>query len=365
MMPLRQDALEQARFRQDAATLLNLGARGRFESASFTLVGRTCVRGRRGALWNEWTLRFDDGRTAFLAESAAGLTIYDEGSIVPAFGALIAGAPLDTGFVVVERGEATRFAQWGTVDESPTTYAYADLSSQSAVATIDFGAASSAAAPSSAGVRLAEAPRVFVGRPVTAGELGLSLIAGAHPPLVAAPDVSRPAGVEVWLEPGDEGELDGSRYRVFGMTSRSANAEELQSCWEEYFLFAPDVGARWLVVADGHWSFSEPVEPGRIGAHAISDTNSVVLDGLVYTAAPKVIARIDWASGELPWEVSIGETSRVQDFSCPSSTLTRESTDDEVAWTRSRYLAPDVVAKAFGKRSLPRPVGTGPREPRQ
>jgi hypothetical protein len=336
---------------REASTVLELGARGDVAGTPFTVVGCTNIRGRRGVLWNEWNLRCDDGRMFFLAESAGALTLYEEGSITPALGELVIGGPVDTGFIVVERGEATRVARWGEVEDAPATYAYADLSSRSgAVATIDFGG--TATSPS----------RVFVGRRVTFSELGLSSVRVASPRLVLVPELSRPNGVETWLDVGDEGELDDTRYRVLGMLSRRADGGTgAPVSWDEYLLFAPRTGLRWLVVSDGHWTFVETIDAAQVDDPA-GEGETITLDGVTYAALSEGEARVEWATGTLPWAIEIGETSHVKDFLHSPWILTRERTRDELTWSRGVYVPPDVIAKAFGKRSLPRPVGRAPNE---
>jgi len=329
----------------EAWTSLELGARGRLEGTPFTLDGRTCIRSRRGAIWNDWALRFDDGRTLFLAEAAGALTLYEEGSLVPPLVHVTVGGPLDTGFVVVERGEATRVAQWGAAGDAPASYAYVDLSGPGGVvATIDYGS---------------DPPRVFVGREVSAAALGLS----ARPErvrFIPAPEVSRPKGVDTWLAPGDVGELCGMRARVVGLVSRSTGpSEEGRVRWDEYLLFDPAAGLRWLVVADGHWSIVEPLEAARVGDRP---SGAVEIDGVSYEPQSNGVARVDWAAGELPWEVKIGETADVKDFVHPPWTVTRESTPHELTWSRGTLLSPDVIVKAFGKRPLPKPGGRAPHD---
>ncbi len=324
----------------EAWTVLELGAQGRLDGVPFTVSGRTCIRGRRGAIWNEWLVRADDGRIRYLTEATGVFTLYDEGSLVPPLAQTTVGDPLDTGYVIVERGEATRLAQWGDAEEAPPSYAYVDLSGRTGgVATIDYGS---------------DRPRVFVGRKFTLAELGLSADL-ERVRFLAAPEVSRPNGVEVWLVPGDVGELEGKRFRVIGMLSRSTGASEVdRTRWDEYLLFEADVGLRWLVLADGHWSLVETVDAGRVEEDRRS--GAVVLDGVAYEPLSNGLARVDWATGELPWEVAIGDTSNVKDYGHEASVLTRESTADELTWSRGRPVAPDAIAKAFGKRPLPRPA---------
>jgi hypothetical protein len=75
-------------------------------------------------------------------------------------------------------------------------------------------------------------------------------------------------------------------------------------------------------------------------------------------------ARIEWAIGELGWEITIGEETHVRDFLRAPYMLTKEWTAHEVHWARARYVTPDTIAKAFGKRALPKPIGRAPHQPR-
>jgi hypothetical protein len=349
-----------------SSTRFELGARGSLGDSAFSLVGRTRVRGPRGVTWNEWTLRFDDGRSCFLAESIDALTLYTETSILPSFDTLVPGAPLDTGFVVVERGRATRTSQWGEVEEAPRSYAFVDLSSRSgAPATIDFGGDGLQAGPSP------PFPHVFVGRPVTIAELGLSAAGSALGLLITAPEVSRPKGVELWLSVGDTGVLDSARapVRVLGSVSRSMAVPDDETVrWDEYLLVDEPLGAtaaalRWLVLCDGHFNLVEEIEPGLVVRGG--STDAVAFDGNTYEKISEGTARVDWASGQLPWEIAIGDTSHVQDFVHAPHILTEERTGerDVVTWSRGVYVASDAIAKAFGKRTLPRPLGRPPNAP--
>ncbi|CAN5924491.1 hypothetical protein BH11MYX4_BH11MYX4_26880 [soil metagenome] len=336
----------------EASTVLALGARGKHRGAPFTLAGRTCVQSDTGGLWNEWTLAFDDGRQAFLAETAAGFTLFFERPIAPAFEALTVGQPLPSGFVVVERGQARRIARWGDVPESPRAYRYADLSSAGGeAATIDYGAGERSEVD------------VFVGRKVRLADLGLRPRAERRR-FIAAPSGPTPKALELWLAVGDEGELatDGSRtrFRVIGITQRSIRIEGERYTWEEYVLHAPEAGVRWLVVSDGHWNLVESIEPALVeeserGAKAF---------GELYKPWSSGSARLEWANGELPWTAAIGDVTETRDYVRAPWVLSCESTADELTWSRGTYTPPDVVARAFGKRLLPKPSGRAPNQPK-
>ncbi|MDB5212076.1 MAG: hypothetical protein JWO86_3 [Myxococcaceae bacterium] len=337
----------------EASTVLELGVRGKHGQAGFVLAGRTCVRSDAGGLWNEWTLAFDDGRQGFLAEALGTFTLFFERPIAPPFDALVIGSALKTGFVVVERGRAKRVARWGDVPEAPRTYRYADLSSASGEsATIDYG-------------ERASEPDVFVGRRMKLAELGLRPRA-ERPRFLPAPGGPTPKGVELWLAVGDEGELPTSsggkaRFRVIGIVHRSIRVEGERYAWEEYVLHAPAEGLRWLVVGDGHWNLVETLEAGQVEE---TEEKSAKLGGETYRFLSSGKARIEWATGELPWEVAVGDLTEARDYVRAPHMLSRESSEDEVTWSLGTYTPPGVISRAFGKRLLPKPTGRAANEPR-
>jgi len=342
----------------EESAVLEMGARGKFRGKGFVLAGRTCLKSKGGGLWNEWNMRFDDGSSAALSEARGIFVVYQERALAPAHGAVSVGKPLDTGFVVVERGEADRVATFGEVDHLPRTYRYVDLSSnERELATIDWTDPAQ--------------PRTYVGASVTLADLGLAP-RKARPRFVPAPDVVRPKGVELYLQVGDEGELYPSgyhearhagsgkaRFRVIGIVGRSLRADGERFTWEEYLLHEPAHGFRWLVVADGHWNLVEIIEPGMV----IEDERGATYEGEHYRSFSSGKARVDWAAGELPWQAAVGDTASVADYVRAPYMLSRESTPDEITWSRATYLPTDAVARAFGKRLLPKPVGRAPNQP--
>ncbi len=336
----------------EAGTVLTLGARGKHRGAPFALAGRTCVQSDSGGVWNEWTLAYDDGRQAFLAETAGGFTLFFERPIAPSFDSLAVGQPLGTGFLVVERGQARRIARWGDVPESPRTYRYADLSSASGeTATIDYGSGERSDVD------------VFVGTKVRLADLGLEPRPERRR-FLPAPTGPQPKGLELWLAVGDTGELatesGRATFRVIGITHRSIRIEGARYTWEEYVLHAPAAGLRWLVVSDGHWNLVETVDPAQVeeserGAKAF---------GELYKPWSSGRARLEWATGELPWSAAIGDVTATRDYVRAPWILSCESSEAEITWSRGTYLPTDAVARAFAKRLLPKPSGRAPNQPR-
>lgn len=331
----------------ETSTVLELGAKGRLDGEAFTLVGRVVVRSDGGGLWHEHALRFDKSKkTRWLAEARGTFLLFDDAPIVPSFDELEVGAPLAPAWIVAERGTAERVAQIGDVTiGGPRRYRYADLSSRTGQsATIDYGS---------------DPPATFVGRRVALADLGLS---PRKEPARFFPvaEVSRPKGVDLWLDVGDEGKLDGTRFRVIGVVARSIRADGERYGWQEYLLHDAAEGLRWLVVSDGHWSLVETIEPGLV----VETDRGATYEGETYKPLSSGRARVDWASGELPWEAEIGVTTDVRDYVRAPYLLSRESTDDELTWSRATYVSTDVVARAFGKRTLPKPIGRAPNQPK-
>jgi hypothetical protein len=324
----------------EESSVLTLGARGAFDGEKFELAGRTCLRGESGALWNEWAMRFDKGKTRWLAEARGELVVYDEDeSIFGSHEGLVVDVPI--GFIVVERGEATRVASWGDLPELPKRHRFADIVGPGGwPVTIDWSAGG---------------PRMYAGTKTTLGELGLAARKGPRR-LPPAPDVARPKSVTTWLDVGDEGTLAGrGHYRVAGILGRSIKIEGEKFTWVEYFLDSSEHGFRWLSESDGHWSFVTPIDPVTARAEMADKMKS-------YSSGT---ARIDWAAGELPWAVEIGETVDVADWLGPASMISRESSKDEVSYARVEWLPSEAIAKGFAKRSLPKPVGRAPHQPRK
>lgn len=242
----------------EATSILTLGATGTLDGQPFTLVGRRCFSGRRGNLWNEWSL--DGIPSCFLSEFAGSFTLYREGPLLDPSDEPTVGERLP--WLVVERGTASRLAEWGEVDDAPATYDFLDLLSLHTLrrASVADG-------------------RTFIGDSVDPTVLGL-LMRRTPPRLVPVPNISPPSGLEMWLDVGDCGTLDGVEYTVLGVIARSRDEDR----WEEYCMYSAGVGLRWLVVSDGHWSYVAPASGEPVH----------------FVAAP-TYPKVTWATGELPW----------------------------------------------------------------
>ena len=153
---------------------------------------------------------------------------------------------------------------------------------------------------------------------------------------VANPDVAliekhSRAVAQLAMPLGSRGAVLGTEYQVVGFMRRSIEGEG----WDEYLLFNPYVGYRWLVDEDGEWSFgtmltalpdASAFPTVRIGAATFRNEDQG------YTAV------VDSVVGEFYWRVKIGDEVELINFDGNGATLSRESTGDEVNWTVSKHV---------------------------
>jgi hypothetical protein len=330
------------------ATLLELGARGAFEKRPFELVASVHVVSRAGGHWHEWRAALDGGGEAWLAEASGAFYWMHEGALAPWDEATV-GAPFAADFVVVERGEATRVRTTGDVAAaSGEAYRYVDLSGRDgAFASIDYGDDPAVVA------------RTFVGRRVTLAELGLTPRRGTRSFLRAVGRDFTP-----FVDPGTKVSFDGASFTVLGALARSGHEKGNETNrwrWEEYLLWHPTTGIRWLVLADGHWNLATPIDAGSVRVHELGCSYR----GETFRPLGEGVARIDAATGQFPWEVRVGEEAATTDWVHVPNMLSRETTDAEVAWSLLTYLDPKRAARALGVSDLPRRHGRAPNQPKR
>jgi hypothetical protein len=364
------------------ASVLKLGLEGGYAGAPrFRLVGHVQLDHGAGT-WDEWLLGFEGGASAWLSEAQGRFHYMGAAPLppVPAFEDLRAGHTVDLGqagtFVVTEVRKA-RFAS--AEGELPfaaapgTELHYADLSGpRGRFATLDFGPGSRAEA-------------LYVGQETTLEELGVTAVpaderrkkasAGAlscpncaGPLEIRAPDqtqrvacpycgslldatrnlavleaIGRPQ-VTPRIPLGSKGRLHGVEWTVIGFLERSVTAEGIRYPWQEYLLYEPKRGFRWLVESKGHWSFVEPLNPGDVDRPT---SGLPMYEGLSFRHFQGGEARVDHVLGEFYWAVARGETVQTSDYVSPPYMLSSEGTEQEIVWSRGTYTEGAEVWKAF------------------
>jgi hypothetical protein len=398
---------------------LELGDRGRWQGVGFELVGRTMYRHRAGGTWDEWYLRFQDGRWGWLSQAEGRWAVtFDGGESerLPAFAELSPGAlvqlPLAASLTltVSERGEAELLSAEGEIPFAFTlgsSSRFVDLSDgQQRFATLDYGPAQTRDAEADA------TPQLYVGSYVSLAELGLkarstsasatSALAGGAIPTGTAERLACPhcgGSVELRLpgssltvvcpycasvldcegplrilsqleqrsqkKPpialGAQGTFAGVRYTVTGRLVRAVSADGQTFEWDEYLLHAPEVGYRWLVCSSGHYSFVSEVPAGAVQMQGDREAR---FRGKTFQLFERGEVRVLEAHGEFYWRVQAGEQVQSRDYVAPPLMLSRELSEGELHWSLGVYQSVAQVKSAFALPSLPdRTLVVGPHQP--
>jgi Zn finger protein HypA/HybF involved in hydrogenase expression len=388
----------------ETASPLDVGVKGRFDGVPFALTGRTQFQHPAGGVWDEWYAAFTDGRWGWLAEAQGRFYLTFEKPTppdLPSYEALQLGQKLDVGDGKLTVAEKNRGRTAGAVGEMPyrvlpgKEVPFADLSGpRGEFGTVDYSD---------------EKPALYVGREVTLDELGIPPKArrrfpGQEPRIQAlqlncphcggaltlrAPDQServgcpncgslldvregklsllqslKPPPVQPIIPLGATGQRDGVEWTVIGFMQRYVTIEGTDYFWEEYLLYQPRLGFRWLTRSDDHWTWVAVVPPASVSVSG----NIATYAGRWYRLFQKAKAKVAFVVGEFYWKVHAGETVLSRDFvhapGMLSEEVTKEGGEGEVNWSYGVYLTPDEVEKMFRlTQPLPAPETIGPNQP--
>ncbi|MFY9555900.1 MAG: DUF4178 domain-containing protein [Blastocatellia bacterium] len=411
---------------------LDIGLRGIYQGVPFELTGRAQLGHEAGGMWDEWYAAFQDGRWGWLAEAQGRFYLtfqqsLPEQTLIPPFemiqpGQPVAALPTSVPLTVAETGIATQLGAKGEIPYKLVPgeeYEYADLSGpQGLFATLDYSEAS---------------PSVFIGRVVTLAELGLATAAAPErearrvastqlnctqcggPLELRAPDQSlrvtcpncgalldvsqgrlkfmqalQPPQTPPIIPIGSTGEFEGAKQMVIGFMVRSVEFEGVRYYWEEFLLYNPQLGFRWLVRSDDNWSYVQAVPPGDVihkSGKFGGKGDTVQFQGEKYKLYQDAVARVEYVIGEFYWKVEVGEQTRAADYIHPPRMLSMEASlvrlgveeveepgnktkkkvrsapTGEINWSLGTYLRRNQVEKVFGVTSLPRTTKVAPNQP--
>jgi ribosomal protein L37AE/L43A len=384
---------------------LQLGAEGRWQGVHFALIGRIQLKYSHG-LWNEWHILFDDMRTGWLSEAGGEYVLSFLQPVqepLPAFGELQVGKRFTVAsrpWTVTNIEDAECVAGQGELPfkvgagyRAPV----ADLRNGDQFATLDYSE---------------EPPFLFVGGPVDFKALKMTGLREGMPipeitvqarafrcpgcgsPLSARsadilavgcascgavvdaqdPDyklLSKALGLRdekfvPRLSLGSKGVLDGQPLEVIGFLVRETKCDGIVYDWREYLLAGDGTETRgtyrWLTEYNGHWNVVDVLSrhPNHSGGETPVQYEKENYKHFSTTKSAEVIQ----VAGEFTWRVRRGETTRVVDYVAPPLMLSRESTSQELTWSRGAYVEPETIRAAFKLPGpLPEPVGVYANQP--
>ena len=140
---------------------------------------------------------------------------------------------------------------------------------------------------------------------------------------------------------GTKGRINNVDWVCVGNMEKSDSWDE----WEEFLLFNPYHGYRWLVWQENGWSVGTPIlsQP----AHPNQDTFRYAGDKMkrIYDPAESEVKR---AIGEFYWQVKKGDKVKSTSYVGGGAVLSCEMTGDEFNWTLEEFVPSKEIAKAFG-----------------
>ena len=153
---------------------------------------------------------------------------------------------------------------------------------------------------------------------------------------------------------GTRGKIGGVTWEAIGFQRRTVYDEGESFTWEEYLLFNPYKGFRYITEYDGHWNFVTPLEsqPTRF---ALTRRPAVQMDHHMYKHFSGAQATTTFVLGEFPWRVKVGEQVMADDYVDPPLILSSETTTDEINWSRGEYTPGAEIWKAFALPGQPPP----------
>lgn len=158
---------------------------------------------------------------------------------------------------------------------------------------------------------------------------------------------------------GSRGKIDGKLYEVNGFQTRALYADGDEYTWDEYVLYNPFHGFRYLSEYQGHWNdiVSYPRLP-------VPTSNGVFAEGGNYKKFQSASTKTIFVMGEFPWRVQVGDSVAVEDFVDPPFSVSREGLAGEFTWSRSTYVEGKDIWAAFQLEGVPpTPVGIYSNQP--
>ncbi len=157
--------------------------------------------------------------------------------------------------------------------------------------------------------------------------------------------------IEPKIPMGSRGTFENAQFEAIGFQQRGITVDGVLYTWEEYLLFHPYKGFRYISEYNGHWNYIKPLPSLPV----VSGREAQVL-GRKYKHFQRAVAKTTYVVGEFPWQVRVGEKATVDDYVDPPYMLSGERTAVEVNWSAGEYMPGKDIWKAFQLQGAPPPA---------
>ncbi len=168
-------------------------------------------------------------------------------------------------------------------------------------------------------------------------DIALRTVVAQQERLLKAPDIPI----------GTQGTFESASYLCIAHLRRGTSFDGEAYSWEEYLLFSPGLGFRWLVKdPESGWSWVTSVNLAELDLR--SAASRVMYRDRPFALRNRNQARVEHVIGEVYWKCAVGETTNVSDYTSGRDVLSREADASEVRWSLSAPMPWPVVARGFG-----------------
>jgi hypothetical protein len=161
------------------------------------------------------------------------------------------------------------------------------------------------------------------------------------------------------LEIGARGKLAGVTWEVIGYTLKADRTGVY--FWDEYLLFNPYHGFRFLVQQDGHWNYVKVIKNDIERSKYFK--SPIWFDGRKYQPFLQDDPSVQYVKGEFYWRIKKGDKAHTEDFVCPPYMLSYEIVDGDMTVSLCEYVHGSTIAGAFQLANpLPPVKGVAPNQ---
>lgn len=141
-------------------------------------------------------------------------------------------------------------------------------------------------------------------------------------------------------------------FEIIGIMWRECRVDGIVYPWQEFLLYNPYVGYRYLMftMTDGSWAIGQTLD-GAPQLETGFGHRKVNFAKEKYKHFQTSVAMVSYVEGEFPWQVRVGDQAVAHDFIKPpfSMSIEEASTEDgqDVNFTKMRHIEGAEVWKAF------------------
>jgi hypothetical protein len=155
---------------------------------------------------------------------------------------------------------------------------------------------------------------------------------------------------------GSRGKLGDTMYEVIGFQVREVSSDGESFTWDEYLLFNPYLGFRYITEYNGHWNVVRVLASVPELSRYVTGKKVMKVEGRTYISFDLLSAKTVYVLGEFPWQVHVGDTVQAADYIAPPYMLSSEATENEVTWSEATYTPGAQIFQAFKVPGTPPPT---------